>query len=109
MIRSLSSTWFLLFASFFLVVASFFKYKRCPDEPALAKSKTLRDGLSGPLSIVIMILQMTVRKAGGGKVNYDGLETGEPLHIVVVGATAVNEEVRFLFVVVGHLSGLPPN
>lgn len=58
-------------------------------------NKTLKDGLSGPLSIASMILNWMVYNSKlVATVSLDALETEEPLHIVVVGATAVYEEVR---------------
>ena len=60
-------------------------------------SKTLKDGLSGPLSIVTMILRRQIFKAQTQRDNsmLDELESGKPLHVVVIGATAGYEEVCF--------------
>lgn len=59
-------------------------------------SKTLKDGLSGPLTIASLIIQWVFSNSPHNEVHLalEALETGEPLHIVVVGATAVYEEVR---------------
>eukprot|EP00903_Cladosiphon_okamuranus_P010655 g10074.t2 len=62
------------------------------------KSKTLKDGLSGPLMIAHMTIQWMVYNPALTMLNslvlssLVAMETGEPLHIVVVGATAVYEE-----------------
>ena len=63
------------------------------------RSKTLKDGLSGPLSIASLITKWTCGGYRGGSLRQalESLENGEPLHIVVVGASAVYEEVRVRF------------
>lgn len=71
------------------------------------RSKTLRDGLSGPLTIVTMIVQLHAQVISKRQKKTGDLDMGAPLHIVVVGATAVNEEVRFFRVdATQNLSGL---
>ncbi|CAM9158511.1 unnamed protein product [Ectocarpus sp. 6 AP-2014] len=56
-------------------------------------SKTLKDGLSAPLVIAFMVLVWIHAEAKAkGSSRMDAAENGNPLHIVVIGATAVNEE-----------------
>lgn len=68
--------------------------------PLARTSKTLKDGLSGPLSIATMVMRWVFLTSGpnSGTIRevaaLEMLESGKPLHIVVVGATAANEEVR---------------
>lgn len=60
------------------------------------ESKTLKDGLSGPLTIAHMIVNWMSYNRGVAiamLTALDALDTGGALHIVVVGATAVYEEV----------------
>lgn len=52
------------------------------------------DGLSAPVSIAGVILQCMLKKNQGSAYETErALNTGKPLHIVLIGATAVNEEV----------------
>lgn len=57
-----------------------------------SKNKTLKDGLSAPLLIATMIFEWMLSTSNGSTLS--AVETGEPLHVVVIGATAVYEEVR---------------
>lgn len=63
----------------------------------MMNSKTLRDGLSAPVSIASMYLTMVTEqeKLGGYKEQevLGMFNNQKPLHVVVVGATATNEEV----------------
>eukprot|EP00752_Nemacystus_decipiens_P002789 g2605.t1 len=76
---------------------SYFNW-RCNGDDALvesaSKSKTLKDGLSGPLTIANLIIQWMIKspQEKARRRAPDPLETDEPLHIVVIGATAVYEE-----------------
>ena len=74
--------------------------RRDPGQQALkiaaSKSTAFKDGLSGPLTIVLVILRYKCGGSDEGNNRGDAaqmLNTNEPLHIVVVGASAVNEEV----------------
>ncbi len=61
------------------------------------KSKTVIDGLSGPLAIAHMILRWAAIKTNAetGTVGLQTMETDKPLHVVVIGATAAYEEASF--------------
>lgn len=63
----------------------------------MMNSRTLKDGLSAPVTIAGMYLTMvTEQDMLGGDKGRDMLGTFNnqtPLHVVVVGATATNEEV----------------
>ncbi|CAM9465912.1 unnamed protein product [Scytosiphon promiscuus] len=75
---------------------------RCLGDPAAyllaQKSKVLKDGLSGPLTIATMVIRWALlrRESHSEKIMEvaakNDLESGKPLHIVVVGASAGNEE-----------------
>lgn len=62
---------------------------------AMRQSKSLRDGLSSPLTLAGAYLS-TLSKRRGVDIEKLGevLDDGSPLHLVVFGARAANEEVK---------------
>ena len=64
---------------------------------------SLKDGLSAPLTVVSLFVTYTIDRLSSSVLISavdasaaadEALNNGDPLHVVVVGATAVNEEVH---------------